>query len=133
MKPSNRARKYLIASAVGLAIAAGVFAVRGGFTAGDTAVVLAAFCDAFFVPGVLLLCFGALMFVANDGVFDMLNYGVMKVVKLVQSEKKRSAFPKTFYDYRKMKSESRKGGFGYLFIVGGAYMALAVLFLILCM
>lgn len=131
MKPSKRTRKYLISSLIGLAIGIGVFAVRGGFEEREQVLILQAFCDACFVPGVLLLGFGALLFCANDGLFDMVNFGVLKVIKLVQSEKRRSQFPKTFYDYRQMKSETRKGGFGYLLVVGGVYMAFAVLFLIL--
>ena len=73
----------------------------------------------------------ALVFCADDGLFDMINYGVLKVIKLVQSEKRRSNFPKTFYEYRKMKSESRNGGFGYLLITGCAFIVLAVVFLLL--
>lgn len=131
MKPKNRARKYLITSLIGLAIGLAVFIARDGFSLRDQTGVLQAFCDAFFVPGILLASYGALVLCADDGLFDMINYGVLKVIKLVQSEKRRSNFPKTFYDYRKMKSEGRNGGFGYLLITGGAFIALAALFLIL--
>lgn len=131
MKPQNRARKYLITSLIGLAIGVGVFAARDGFNLREQTAILQAFCDAFFVPGILLVGYGALVFCADDGLFDMINYGVLKVIKLVQSEKRRSNFPKTFYEYRKMKSESRNSGFGYLLITGCAFIALAVVFLIL--
>ena len=130
MKMSKRARSYLITSLVGLAIAVGVYAARGGFQLLEKELILTAFCDACFVLGVLLLGFGALVFCANDGLFDMINFGVLKVIKLVQSEKRRSQVPKTFFEYRKMKSETREGGFGYLFVVGGVFMALAVIFLL---
>ena len=131
MNKKRSARKFLIAFAVGMVIAVGVFAARGGLEYTDTVPVLQAFCDAFFVPGILFMGFGALLFCADDGLFDMMNYGVMKVINLSRSKKHRDAFPKSFYDYRQMKDEKRKGGFGYLFIVGGGFMALAVLFLIL--
>lgn len=131
MIKKRSAKKFLIAFAIGLAISVAVFAIRGGFDYAETVLVLQAFCDAFFVPGILLMGFGALLFCADDGVFDMMNYGVMKVINLTRSKKRRDAFPKTFYDYRQMKDEKRKGGFGYLFLVGGVFMALAVLFLIL--
>lgn len=131
MSKKRSAKRYLIATAIGLAIAVGVFAARGGLDSTETVLVLQAFCDAFFVPGILLMGFGALLFCADDGLFDMMNYGVMKVINLTRNKKRRDAFPKTFYDYRQMKSENRKGGFGYLLILGGAFIALAVLFLIL--
>lgn len=131
MNKKRSARKFLIAFAIGMVIAAGVFTARGGLEYTDTVTVLQAFCDAFFVPGILFMGFGALLFCADDGLFDMMNYGVMKVINLSRSKKHRDAFPKSFYDYRQMKDGKRKGGFGYLFIVGGVFMALAVLFLIL--
>lgn len=131
MKPKRSARKYLITSLVGILIAAAVFAARGGLTAADDVAAMYALCDAFFVPGVLILGFGLLVFCADDGLFDMINYGVLKAVKIVQSEKKRSQFPKTFYDYRAMKSETRGGGFGYLIVVGAVFVAIAAVFLLL--
>ena len=131
MSTKSKSRKYIIASAIGVAIGICVFAIKGGFDATDKILTLYALCDAFFVPGILLLGFGTLLFCADDGVFDMLTYGTMKVVNLVRSEKRRSSFPKTFYDYRVMKQEGRKGGFGYLMIIGAVFLAVAVLFLIL--
>ena len=131
MNKKRSAKKFLIAFAIGMVVAVGVFAARGGLEYTDTVLVLQAFCDAFFVPGILFMGFGALLFCADDGLFDMMNYGVMKVINLSRAKKHRDAFPKSFYDYRQMKEGKRKGGFGNLFIVGGIFMALAVLFLIL--
>ncbi len=131
MSNKSRSRKYLIDVLIGIAIGIGVFAVKGGFDAADRIQILYTFCDAFFVPGVLLLGFGTLLFCADDGVFDMVSYGTMKVINLVRSEKRRSSFPKTFYDYRVMKQEGRNGGFGHLLIVGVIFLVVAVLFLLI--
>ena len=131
MKSKSKLRKYLIASAIGLAIGIAVFAAKGGFDAVERIQSLYALCDACFVPGVLLMGFGALLFCADDGLFDMMNYGVMLCVNLVRKEEKRRAFPKTFHDYRQMKQEGRNGGFGYLLIIGGVFIALAILFLVI--
>ena len=93
-------RRLLIAMILGLAIGLGVFSSRGGFEMSNWPEIAAALCDACFVPAALLLSFGLLLFVANDGFFDMMSYGVQKVLRLVQSAEKQAAFPKTFYDYR---------------------------------
>lgn len=124
-------RKWLITVLIGLAIAVGVMLARDGFNAPDQAAWLSALSDACFVPGAVLCGVGLLMFVANDGFFDMINYGVLKVLKLVQSEEKRAAMPKTFYDYRVLKDANRKGGFAYILWVGLGYIALAGLFLLM--
>ena len=122
-------RSYFIDMLIGLAIAVGVFAVKGGFSLVEWPPLAAALCDACFVPGITLLCFSALVFVSNDGLFDMLNYGVQKALQIVLTEKRRAKYPKTFYDYRKAKWETSKGAFGHLVAAGVTYMVLATVFL----
>lgn len=123
-------RRLLIAMILGLAIGLGVFSSRGGFEMSNWPEIAAALCDACFVPAALLLSFGLLLFVANDGFFDMMSYGVQKVLRLVQSAEKQAAFPKTFYDYRVLK-QGKRSEFGFLLIAGAIYLALAALFLLL--
>lgn len=123
-------RSYLIDMLIGFAIFAGVFAIRDGLSLSEWPPLAAALCDACFVPGIILLCLAALVFVSNDGMFDMLSYGVQKALQIVLSEKKRSKYPKTFYDYRKMKWETSKGAFGHLVAAGLTYMVFAVVFLV---
>lgn len=123
-------RKCLIAVLLGLAVSVAILLGEDAFNADSQQAWLRALCDAFFVPGVILCGFGLLLFVANDGFFDMINYGVLKVLKLVQREEKRAAFPKTFYEYKVMKDGSRKGGFAWLVWVGLGFIALAAVFLV---
>lgn len=124
-------RRCLIAVLLGLAVTLGVLLGSDAFNAPSQQAWLQALCDAFFVPGVILSGFGLLLFVANDGFFDMINYGVLKVLKLVQREEKRAAFPKTFYDYKVMKNGARHGGFAWLIWVGLGFIAVAAVLLIL--
>lgn len=123
-------RSYLIDMLIGLAMAIGVFSIRGGFSILDWQPLAAALCDACFVPGIILLCVAMLVFVSNDGLFDMLNYGVRKALQIVMTEKQRAKYPKTFYDYRKAKWETSKGAFGHLVAAGTTYMIFAVVFLL---
>lgn len=37
------------------------------------------YCDAFFVAGLLMICFGGLSFVSNCGVFDVFGYSVKTI------------------------------------------------------
>lgn len=131
MKRSGK-RRIVISMILGAVIAAGVTGIRGGFSATDQKTFLAALCDGCFVAGALLACCGLLVYVADDGFFDMMNYGVQKVLRLVLSEEKQATFPKSFYEFRRMKNAGRKGGnTGFLLVVGLCWIALAVLWLIL--
>ena len=87
-------------------------------------------CDAFTIPGLTYVMFGFLMMIANEGFFDMLSYAAGKAVHMfipgMGSEK-----GETYYDYLQRKRDKRATGFGFLFVVGGVCMALALLFLYL--
>ena len=118
-------RSYLIDMLIGFAIFAGVFAIRDGLSLSEWPLLAAALCDACFVPGIILLCLAALVFVSNDGKFDMLSYGVQKALQIVLSEKKRSKYPKTFYEYKQQKWAAPKTSFVFLLAAGGVLLAMA--------
>ena len=129
MKRKKSHLRLVVTLLIGLCLAAGVFAVRGGFDMSDWPDIAAALCDACFVPAALLISFGLLLFASNDGLFDMMTFSVQKVLRLMLSAEKQAAFPKTFYDYRVLK-QGRKAGFGFLLIAGAIYLVLAFIFLL---
>jgi len=130
LRKSNKA-KYIAAFLVGFAAMVGILAIRDFFGLTDRAQIFAALCDACFVPGIMLVCVGALLFVASDGLFDMMSFGIHKAVRRTRRKYRQDSAPTTFYDYRTMKHEGRKGGFGFLLITGGVFMAAAVVFLLI--
>lgn len=127
-KGKNR-KHFWITMVIGLVIAVGVYAIRDGSNLTDWPSRAAALCDACFVPAALLLCVGALMFVSNDGLFDMLGYGVQKALTIVLREEKRAKYPKTFLEYKQMKWDAPKTSFGFLLLAGLIYLLLAFVFL----
>ena len=84
-------------------------------------------CDAFTVPGMLLILSGLLMFVANEGALDGLGYlgHYLKNMFIPGSRSKT----KKYFDYVEAKREKRVKGFGFLFVVGGVCMLIALVFL----
>ena len=87
-------------------------------------------CDAFTIPGVLLMMTAALLALSNEGAFTGLGY--------VSSHAMHMLIPgmggrkETYADYLERKAE--KGpvkGYGFLLHVGLAFFALAILFFIL--
>jgi hypothetical protein len=122
-------RNYAITMLVCLILAVGIYALRGGLAVVEWEVQAALWCDAFFIPAAVMLCIAALMFVSNDGLFDIISYGIQKALRLVLSEKKQAEYPKTFYDYKKAKWDNAKAPVAHLVAAGLTLMALAVMFL----
>ena len=115
--------------AVALAFTVGAAALRGGFSAPDARAGFQAWSDGFFIASVLVGGAGILSLAASDGLFDIIRYGLGKVMRLVLSQEKRDAFPKTFYDYRMLRRETAFTGFPLL-LAGAVFLALGGLFLV---
>lgn len=91
-------------------------------------------CDAFTIPGVLLILFGALVWASDLGGF----YGIGFVFNYAKKSLTHFFVPgslgntESYYDYiERKKSEGHLTGYGFLFIVGGITMAIALVFLFL--
>lgn len=85
-------------------------------------------CDAFAVPGILMTCFGLLVFCTNGGTFDMLAFGIRKLFDLFKRDVTKVKY-RTFYDYREAQKEKHRS-FLNLIIVGLLFLLVAVIFLI---
>ena len=64
--------------------------------------------DGFFVPGMMFVCFGALMWVSTTGVLDIITYGLKSVLYLF-TPMQRDRDEGGFYEYKLRKQEKRKG------------------------
>lgn len=120
--------KYLIPCLMCGAMAVVILAVRGAFVKSGKALI-ADLCDAFTVPGILMLGFGLLVFATNGGAFDMLAFGVRKLFDLFKRDLTKVKY-RTFYDYRQAQAE-KKRSFLHWIIVGGGFLLIAIIFLII--
>ena len=86
-------------------------------------------CDAFTIPGMLLILAGAMVWVANMGALDGLSYAVAWAFRsLIPGG--RASRDETYADYVERKRENKVRGYGFLFIAGGITMAVAIAFLV---
>ena len=90
-----------------------------------------ALCDAFCVPGVLFLLFSALLAVAREGAFDGVSY-VFRRAFFALIPGGRNKVEK-YADYKEQKEAKRekKVSFRFMLIVGGAFLAVSLVFLAL--
>jgi len=123
----KRALPYIITTVVGAAITVIIVCALKVWNAENTKTVMQILCDAFFVSGALIFGAGLLVFCSNGGAFYMLAYGVIRFFDLFRRGVKGKY--KDFYEYSESKKEN-KHGFGFMLIVGLAFLAAAVAFLI---
>lgn len=124
----KKALPYIISAVIGIIIFVIIICTKGIWKYDEPKVVVQILCDAFFVPGVCLAGVGLLIFASNGGAFDMLAYAVIRFFDLFRKDVRNKKY-KDFYEYREAKKD-RKRGMAFMLIVGAAFIALAVIMLI---
>lgn len=124
--------KYGVTAGVGALMALITMNNYGLFAATEWKVISRILADAFTIPGMLFILVGCLVWVSGDGFFDGISYALSYTVKLLVpgTEKKMPQYA----DYIAMKAEKREKNqfsFAFLFIVGGIYLLIAIIFIIL--
>ena len=123
--------QYGISTAIGLLFAYWVMDTEALFSVPDITPELVAMilCDAFFVPGIFFVLFGALLWVASTGFFDSISYAFRTAAHMLLPilHKER----KSFYDYKTEKAEKRAGTPIFIFIVGAGFLAVSMICLVI--
>ena len=125
--------QYGISTAVGAAISIWVMYMEGLFEIEGltTDLIYMILCDAFFVAGIFLALFGALVWISSTGFFDTFGFAFCTAAHLILPFIKHDT--QTFYDYKTEKAEKRGDPKGFLAIVGIGYLLVSTVFLILWM
>lgn len=116
--------RYVVAFVVGILLAGAALAAEG-FSDAVTAVQrYRILCDAFTIPGTVLMLVGVLAWVAGEGLFDGVAYASRSLFRVFTRWE-----PVRYFDYLRGKQERRKkGGYGFLLITGGGFLLVAVVF-----
>ena len=130
MKRHSPWMPWVIEGGIALAVFGAVAASKGLFTAQDSRQILYILCDAFFVPGIFLFCFGVLAFCAYGGVFDMLAYGAHSLLVLFTPFRKPEKHQK-YYEYKLMKDARRQKPKPRTLILGACFLLLATVCLVM--
>lgn len=119
--------KYLIPFLICAVVVIIILAVRGSFVKSGQAL-MGDLSDAFAVPGMIMTCFGLLVFATNGGSFDMLAFSVRKLFDLFKKDLTKVKY-RTFYDYRQAQKETKRS-FIHFLVVGVGFLIAGVIFLI---
>ena len=85
-------------------------------------------CDAFTIPGLLMLMFAVLVSVSNEGALDGVGYVVKQGFRMLTF---RGLGTEKYLDFVQRRRDNRVSGYGFLYIVGAAFMAVALIFMAL--
>lgn len=92
-------------------------------------------CDGFFVAGIFLLCFGAMVWISQAGGFHGISYLFYSVGYMFSASKNRFNKRKNFFEYKmeKMAKEADKNKSlqHHILIAGAVSFAVAIVFLVL--
>lgn len=117
-------KQYAGSAVTGLIIAVAMMWGRGLFAEGNTTQeIMMILSDSFFVPGTVLLGMGLLMWVAGEGMFDMLGFGVKLIWDVAYKHEWES-----YRDYKARKSEKPKMKVGFMTLVGLGFILLGAVF-----
>ena len=90
--------------------------------------------DALFIDGAVLLGFGLLAWIAGNGVFDMMGYGLYRAVAVFKFRGEiRYKTPDSFKDKRNENRRKSPFFFPIYLILGGVLIVLGIVFAILSM
>lgn len=116
-----------IVSAVGILVVI-LFVSSSDFGAQTTVDKYKILCDAFTIPGLLMLMFAAMLSISNEGGLDGVSYLVKQGFRMLTF---RGISQEKYLDYVQHRRENRLTGYGFLYIVGAVFMAVALIFLAL--
>lgn len=123
--------RYLITTVIGGLLALLVLYLHGYFEATATVERYRILADAFTIPGTILVMVAALIWISSEGMFDGLTYAFGRIGSRLIPFYKGSLKHETYYDYKQSKGNDRPHGYGFLFFVGVAFLAVAVVFICL--
>ncbi len=125
--------KYGITTLIGLVMVFTVISNYGYAEATETVDKYRILCDAFTIPGVVILMVGALVWISTTGALDGISFLLSGLVKrLMPIGRWREERDEKFYEYTvRKKAERINRGYGFIFVVGGIFMALAAVFMAL--
>ena len=117
--------KYLVTISVASAITILVLTIQDSWEHTGQ-LLMGEISNAFFVPGILIFCFGALLWASNGGAFDMLTFAIMKLFDSLKKDVTKVKY-RTFYDYQQAQKD-KKLTFGHYMLVGLGFIVIALIF-----
>lgn len=122
----NKYKTIFITLGVGLLMCLGILFLNGCFSAETTLELMKDLCDGFSISGFLLIAFGLMTLIGNEGTFSILSYGTKKLISLF----KKDVYVEDYYTYKTKRIEN-KSPYIHLLVSGAILFVIGLVFLII--
>ncbi len=122
-------KTYFITAAIGLVVSICISISRGIFAVETIAGVFTILSDAFFVPGILFLCIGLILYATNEGLFNAMTYGMKILGRSLTGRKGEKIIDEEFHEYHARLSQ-KKSKIKHFLIVGVLNIIISILFVV---
>ena len=125
----NRLIRYGVSAVVATALLFTVLIVNRYWSQDDAQSKLRILCDAFCVPGLLLMLSTGLVFCRNAGAFNGLFYGLRTAKEILLPFLPYEHM--NFRQYVEKRSEKKIKGYSFLLITGAAFLTVGLILLVI--
>ena len=93
--------------------------------------------DGFTIPAILLGSFGLLMIIADTGTLDGVVFGMMSAFQMLSFQIFSKGKPISYAEFKEQREDIRErrrangGGFGFMLVVSGVFLLIAIFFVFL--
>lgn len=120
-------KEYAITTAIALAVGVLIALSRGIFQEDELDMIITIVSDAFFIPGVLLICVGLIVYVSNEGLFLSISYGFKAIGRTITAKKDEKLMEEKYHEYYARQME-KKTKCKHFIIVGLAFVVVSLVF-----
>ena len=120
-------KEYVITTAVAAVLAILLILSRGIFQEKELDMIITIISDAFFIPGVLLICVGLIVYASNEGLFLSISYGFKVIGRTITAKKDERLMDEKYHEYYARQIE-KKAKCKHFLIVGAAFIVISLLF-----
>lgn len=122
-------KEYAITTAVALIVGVLIALGRGIFQEDEIDMIITIISDAFFIPGVLLVCVGLIVYASNEGLFLTISYGFKTIGRTITAKKDEQLMEEKYHEYYARQME-KKSKCKHFLIVGLVFVVISLLFVV---
>lgn len=123
-------KEYAITAAIAFAVGVLIALSRGIFQEDELDMIITIISDAFFIPGVLLICVGLIVYASNEGLFLSIAYGFKAIGRTITAKKDEKLMEEKYHEYYARQME-KKTKCKHFLIVGLVFVVISLLFVVI--
>lgn len=122
-------KEYAITTVAAFVVGILIALSRGIFQEDEIDMIITIISDSFFIPGVLLICVGLIVYASNEGLFLAISYGFKVIGRTITAKKDETLINEKYHEYYARQIE-KKAKCKHFLIVGVAYVVISLVFVI---